>query len=183
MTLLLLIGRVTCRFLLTWLKRVSICLSKHAHVCVLGLANCNICTVWICNLCSVWMKNKMLTQLSSCCFLQLLKAFEWIMWRVDLPKKKCNIWLVAWKCKFNVIYFSSKRQHYNLFHPFGLIILSWTEFVYVFVYFWKVLKPLGTFWNLWNLLEKGGEIWIWNWIWVKFELNWKVFEVFLKKNV
>ena len=88
MTLLLLIGRVTCRFLLTWLKRVSICLSKHAHVCcVLGLANCNICTVWICNLCSVWMKNKVLTQLSSCCFLQLLKASEWIMWQVDLPKR------------------------------------------------------------------------------------------------
>ena len=144
MTLLLLIGRVTCKFLLTWLKRVSICLSKHAHVCVLGLANCNICTVWICNLCSVWMKNKVLTQLSSCCFLQLLKAFEWIMWRVDLPKKKRNIWLVAWKCKFNVIYFSSKRQHYNLFHPFGLIrCLELSLFMCLF-----------TFGKFLNLLEK-----------------------------
>ena len=55
----------------------------------------------------------------------------------------------------------------------------------MFVY---ILEGFGTFWNL---LEKGGRIWIsiwdWNWIWVKsgveieFELNLKVSEVF-KKN-
>ena len=31
---------------------------------------------------------------------------------------------------------------------------------------------------LFTYLEKGGRIWIWNWIWVKFGPNWKVFDVF-----
>ena len=56
--------------------------------------------------------------------------------------------------------------------------MSWTEFVY----FWKFLEAFGSFWKF---LEHEGKVWIWIWnwnlIWVKFELNLKVFEVFLKE--
>ena len=61
--------------------------------------------------------------------------------------------------------------------------MSWTEFVKEFFcsFFCLLLKTFGTFWNI---LEKGGRIWIWiwnlNWIWIKFELHWKIFEIFLK---
>ena len=37
----------------------------------------------------------------------------------------------------------------------------------------RCLKLICIFWKL---LEKGGRIWVW--IWVKWELNWKVFELF-----
>ena len=32
------------------------------------------------------------------------------------------------------------------------------------------------------LLGGGREIWIWNWIWVKFGLTWNFFEVFFKNE-
>ena len=53
-------------------------------------------------------------------------------------------------------------------------VKTWTEFAKAFVYlFVYILEGFGTFWNL---LEKGGRIWIW--IWIEFGLNLKVSEVF-----
>ena len=71
------------------------------------------------------------------------------------------------------MYIFSERRHYDNFPDFSFIRHLELSF--------------GTFWNL---LEKGGGIWIsiweWTWIWVKsgieieFELNLKVSEVFEK---
>ena len=76
------------------------------------------------------------------------------------------------------IYFSLERRRYKLFHALSDLQMSWTEFtkefVYLFVYFWKLLEHFRTFWKIW--------IWIWNWNWVKIELNLKVFEVFFLKK-
>ena len=63
----------------------------------------------------------------------------------------------------NVLFFFSERRHYKLFHALRDLQMSWTEFtkefVYLLVYFWKLLEHFGTFWkkagefelNLWNL--------------------------------
>ena len=51
------------------------------------------------------------------------------------------------------------------------------EFVYLFVYIWKLLEPFGTFWNL---LKKVGEFEFG--IEVEFELNLNKIVGFLKLN-
>ena len=61
-----------------------------------------------------------------------------------------------------------------MFHPYGIFrCLELSLFTF------------GNFWNLLEPFEKGRRIWIWNWswIWVKFESNWRVFEIKSKWKV
>jgi hypothetical protein len=47
----------------------------------------------------------------------------------------------------NIMYFSLRETTLQFDSPFWAHQMSGTEFVYLFVYFWKVLEPFGTFWK------------------------------------
>ena len=65
------------------------------------------------------------------------------------PCKKFEVWYIIFLFRKTILQFVSPLRAHQM---------SWTEFVYLFVYFWKVLESFGTFWKKAGEFELGIEI-------------------------